>query len=358
MKKNFPKQEESSVLRISTEVELILGTIGAVQSFFVSAYLFFGKKRNTTNLLLVFFFLMITLRIVKSLAWVYLDSVPAWFLNLGFMAHVASGPALFLYLYYFLHNKKWKVIAYIHFIPAIGLLLLLFRLTGDNFWHFGGYTALLYHQIVYAVGSLAVLVHGFINRKKLTVYLDRKQWLWLALLMMGAASIQLAYFSNYVLGLVPYMAGPMIYALFIYVIAFFGMLNHQLFNQIKPANKYRNINIDPKEFERIHRRIATFLEKEKPYLDDAFSLEKLSKAVSFPSYLTSYVINKGFSTNFSDLINAHRIKTAKTMLRSSDFQHIKISEVAYECGFSSLSSFNAAFKKQTGTTPSQYKKDQ
>lgn len=48
-----------------------------------------------------------------------------------------------------------------------------------------------------------------------------------------------------------------------------------------------------------------------------------------------------------------RLCTAEQMLKQTDK---KIIDVAYESGFSSLSAFNRFFKKQTGCTPSVYRK--
>ena len=97
------------------------------------------------------------------------------------------------------------------------------------------------------------------------------------------------------------------------------------------------------------------MENEKPYLEHDFSLQELSKKISLPSYLTSHIINKGYDTSFSDYINSYRINRVKSKLNSTSYKNIKIAEIAYECGFNSLSSFNTSFKKLTGITPSEYK---
>lgn len=109
------------------------------------------------------------------------------------------------------------------------------------------------------------------------------------------------------------------------------------------------------EFSFYKAQIEDLMLTNQPYLNPAFSLQKLSKQVSLPPYLTSHIINKGHNTNFSDFINSYRIELAKSKLGSSSYEHIKISEIAYECGFNSLSSFNTSFKKLTGTTPSQFR---
>ncbi len=341
---------------MSKELELLIGSFGAVQSVFLTVYIFFGKKRNVTNLLLTIFFFLITIRILKSLLWVYLDAtIPNWFINLGFIAHLATGPSLFLYFLYFFKSKKWNKIYYLHFVPAILLLPFLFRINLNSFWYIGGYTFLLYHQLVYTILALGVLVYYLIKKNKGVIIFNRKDQFWVAILFLGTASIQLAYFSNYILGLTPYLTGPIIYSLFIYIVAFYGFLNQDIFKNERGSSKYRNINITEEEFAYYKNQIIEIMSLEKPYFNSTFTLNKLSKQISLPTYLTSYVINKGFRSNFSDFVNSYRIDEAKTKLTSSAYYHIKIAEVAYECGFNTLSSFNIAFKKNVGITPSKFK---
>ena len=59
--------------------------------------------------------------------------------------------------------------------------------------------------------------------------------------------------------------------------------------------------------------------------------------------------------SFFDLINSYRIEEAKKMIKEPEDEKMTISEVMYKVGFNSKSSFNTAFKKYTGLTPSEYK---
>ena len=341
-------------LSISSDVELLIGSIGAIQSAFMSFYIYFGKKRNTTNVLLALFFFLITLRIIKSLLWVYLDFIPDWFINLGFAAHLASGPTLLLYLLHVTFPRPWNRLNHLHFVPALLLILFLNRINEANFWYMGGYAVLLYHQLAYTMLSIGILVYGLI---KIRSNFTSKEKIWLCILMIGAAGIQFAYFSNYILGITPYLTGPIIYAVFIYIIAFYGIVNHRIFDKVKTSLKYGNISISAEEFSFYKAQIENIMRHEEPYLEPDFSLRELSKQISLPSYLTSHIINKGYNTNFSDHINSYRIDRAKSKLNSNSYKNIKIAEIAYECGFNSLSSFNTAFKKMTGVTPSEYRKN-
>ena len=50
-----------------------------------------------------------------------------------------------------------------------------------------------------------------------------------------------------------------------------------------------------------------------------------------------------------------RLDYSKSLLNNPNKKHLSIEGIAYESGFGSKSTFNTLFKKDTGTTPSQYK---
>ena len=55
-------------------------------------------------------------------------------------------------------------------------------------------------------------------------------------------------------------------------------------------------------------------------------------------------------------INGYRVKEAKHLLKLKTYNKYSIEGIARNVGFNSKSSFNNAFKRFTGLTPSQYKK--
>ncbi len=58
--------------------------------------------------------------------------------------------------------------------------------------------------------------------------------------------------------------------------------------------------------------------------------------------------------HFVEYLNEVRVSNACKLLMETD---MSISEVAYECGYKTVSNFNKLFKKITGTTPKEYKKN-
>tara|TARA_R110000868_G_scaffold165328_6_gene398532 strand:+ start:111958 stop:113256 length:1299 start_codon:yes stop_codon:yes gene_type:complete len=84
--------------------------------------------------------------------------------------------------------------------------------------------------------------------------------------------------------------------------------------------------------------------------DPLISLPKLARAVGISSNQLSYVLNHHVGQNFFDYVNSARIEEARAVLLAEPDRTIL--DVALGVGFNSKSTFNLAFKKITGETPS------
>ena len=69
-------------------------------------------------------------------------------------------------------------------------------------------------------------------------------------------------------------------------------------------------------------------------------------------YLSRYS-HKMFNMSFRDYLNSYRLEDALYLLENSDK---KLSDIAFECGFQSIRSFNSCFKEHFMKTPSEYRK--
>lgn len=105
-------------------------------------------------------------------------------------------------------------------------------------------------------------------------------------------------------------------------------------------------------------KLIVFLKENKPYLDQELSIFKLAKDLNTNTKYLSYVINKEFRQNFINFINEYRIEEVKQKLQDESNKNLTIEALAQNAGFKSKSSFNAAFKKVTGLTPSNFIKAQ
>ncbi|WP_417806048.1 helix-turn-helix domain-containing protein [Thalassospira lucentensis] len=84
--------------------------------------------------------------------------------------------------------------------------------------------------------------------------------------------------------------------------------------------------------------------------DPLVSMPKLARAVGVSPNQLSYVLNQHMGQNFFDFVNRARVEEARTVLLLEPDRTIL--DIALSVGFNSKSTFNLAFKKMTGETPS------
>src|SRR4030095_13495565 len=96
--------------------------------------------------------------------------------------------------------------------------------------------------------------------------------------------------------------------------------------------------------------------KNRPNTKGGVTLQKLAKTLAISPHHLSQIINEQLNQNFFDFINYHRIEEAKRMLVDPARPHYSILAISEEVGFNSKSAFNAAFKKHTDMTPSEFRK--
>lgn len=102
-------------------------------------------------------------------------------------------------------------------------------------------------------------------------------------------------------------------------------------------------------------RVRAFMTREAPYMDPHLSLETLASKLRVSPRTLSLMINHELGVHFFDFVNAYRVEHAQDLLRNPRARS-NLTGVMFDAGFSSKSSFNTAFKKHAGVTPSQYRR--
>ncbi len=105
------------------------------------------------------------------------------------------------------------------------------------------------------------------------------------------------------------------------------------------------------------KRILSYVETEKPYLDEELTLTKLAEQVGITRNQLSAIINSNLNSSFYDFINGYRVQEVKRLIADPENKNFTILALAFEAGFSSKSAFNNIFKKITGITPSVYREN-
>lgn len=114
---------------------------------------------------------------------------------------------------------------------------------------------------------------------------------------------------------------------------------------------------DDPRFPEVEARLARLMADEALYREPALTIGQVARRSGYPEYLVSAVINRRLGDNFWEYINRQRVEAARACLADPGDTRT-ILEIAYASGFTSKSTFNAAFKRQVGQTPSSYRRQQ
>ena len=82
------------------------------------------------------------------------------------------------------------------------------------------------------------------------------------------------------------------------------------------------------------------------------SLGQVAKAVNTSTFYFCKMFKKATGLNFTEYLWRVRLEKAKNLLLNPN---LRISEIAYEVGFQSLTHFNRVFKKVVGQSPTEYR---
>jgi AraC-like DNA-binding protein/ligand-binding sensor protein len=85
---------------------------------------------------------------------------------------------------------------------------------------------------------------------------------------------------------------------------------------------------------------------------DPIDLDKVAQAMHVSTFYFCKMFKKATGLTFTDYLSRVRVEKAKTLLLNP---HLRISEIAYDVGFQSLTHFNRMFRKIVGESPTAYR---
>lgn len=120
-----------------------------------------------------------------------------------------------------------------------------------------------------------------------------------------------------------------------------------------PMESYAKSRLDDGVRLRIRRKLESALAEQGVYKRSDLSLAALARLLNERPHYVSQVISQEFASSFYDLVNRYRIEHAKRLLRESP--ECNVLTIAMDSGFNSKSAFHVAFRRWTGTTPSNFR---
>lgn len=122
---------------------------------------------------------------------------------------------------------------------------------------------------------------------------------------------------------------------------------------VEEEKKERISQISKLDHGLLRKQLQDLFENEKIYREEKLSLRELSERMSLSSHQLSEFLNSEIKLSFYQYTNFYRVKEAKEKIEKEPERSLLA--IAYDVGFGSKSTFNEAFKKETGTTPREYR---
>ncbi|MEP7319671.1 MAG: helix-turn-helix domain-containing protein [Panacibacter sp.] len=364
------------------------------QLLFISIFLFSKETgKRVSNILLGLFFLCFCLSLIDSflLKMEWYNSYPS-LANMSAAFPLLYGPFLFFYtqslVYKDFRFDKNKILQFVPFMLLFFTSFISYNLLPDGekinllrsikqraipIYVFVIAALMMLHFCVYAIISLKLIRQ---YRQLASDHFSDEQKVnlsWLSSTIIFFIALFIFSVVNSFIGSAS-LANYYYFSLTLLIAAIFIFINRVLFKALKkPAIFSWVAEKEIKQVQPIMEKVAAeitvtetdaknlellieLMQNRKPWLEPELTVDTLAQQISMRPKELSRLINENLHQNFFDFINRYRIDEAKRLLTNPADKKITVLEVLYEVGFNSKSSFNTLFKKYTGITPSEFKK--
>jgi AraC-like DNA-binding protein len=355
---------------------------GAVQGIFLALLLTTSKnRRRKPNRILAILLITLSVSIIHSLIEIKGIHVP-YKIKEPFILLI--GPLILFYIRELTETKMFELKDVIHFIPFFSFFIILIPMwvhgIDSGYGKFLKDNAFIITRILWLIVVIQYsyywtriirMIHK--HRKKVETEfstLEGKTLSWikeflhifgLFLLVLPVTLIIILHTENYFF-IDRIICLALSYTIF--VLGYYGLYQEEVFSTLseeisiqKKAEKKEEGDekaILPRDTDEV-RRILTFINENKPFLDEGITLTKLAEKLDITRNQLSSIINNDLGSSFYDLINNYRVEEVKRLMADPVNKNYTILALAFDAGFSSKSTFNSIFKKVTGLTPSKYR---
>ena len=334
----------------SFDVWSVIFSISSVQGVFLSIMLFL-RKSPANKMLGALILSFSVCMIYYVIFWTGYYRVIPWQFGSAQGLTLLLGPFVYFYLR---SDKNNLFIRYRELTPF--LLYMVYYISDVPPRLINGGVLAIYQIIHLAVYTVIIFIWLFQNKGQSNGALKKYRWqrkiVWA---FTGYTSSFLVYYLFVLAGLIrieyDYIIS-MTSSFFIYFIGYHGFQKPEILKMYEPT-RYDRSALNSSASEDIRKKLNELMEKEKIYLKSSIKLQDIADLLGVQPHYISQVINEQEQKHFSDYVNSYRIEEAKKILIEKSYY--KIIHVAYDTGFNNKASFNNAFKKLTGLSPSQYR---
>jgi AraC-like DNA-binding protein len=371
----------NAMVGFNFDTQVILDSIGAVQGVTLGILLIILNRRNYRStiflgLFLFFFSLELVYWVFKNPAMV--ESYPKLLL-LPFNFAWLLFPLFFIYTQQVSVLSREKTKYWLLFPGIISVLaqLVIFLLPfearqviAESSWHRLIFLVLGdYYSWIVAVWNLRLLYRHKIEVQNTYSYITFKELQWARAYLIFLLTISVishiisngfpnTFKDNTVFSIMDLIA--------IYWVAYQGVLqrnvhavvNHQWNSDNlseKPVVQKQTLTLDTERLEALMAKIDEYMATSESYKNPNLTVVDVAEGIKVHPRLISMTINSQSKQNFNSYVNQLRIKKAEKLLAEQKEANWSMEGIGSEAGFNSKSAFYSAFKKQTGTTPTQFK---
>ena len=374
-------------MKFVLNIWVLLSLIGATQGILLSFVLFINKRGNRkANRILAILIFLFSLRLLEFAGYwtpFFLKFPHLSFLTVSFP--FLFGLLLYLYAKYLTAgDHKFKPLEWLQFMPFIlhFATLLPYYLKGSDYKLAALNQIIFTDNPVFSTQFYIIRILQFLHMLTytiLTLVLLRKYNQKVAGSSRATERINLNWLRNLTVGFGLFVALDLFHflelwkygyehiveadtlilffsAVFIYSLGYMALRQPEIYaGPIGKKNgpKYERSTLTPQQADAFLKDLIKVMEIEKPYIDSEVNLKNLSQRLTISAHHLSQIINDKLNQNFYDFINSYRVAEAKKRLSQPENNHFTILSIALDVGFNNKASFNTAFKKHTGMTPSQ-----
>jgi AraC-like DNA-binding protein/drug/metabolite transporter (DMT)-like permease len=121
--------------------------------------------------------------------------------------------------------------------------------------------------------------------------------------------------------------------------------------------KYQKSGLGDQVIAEEYKRLEELMADEKPYIDAELNLQGLAERMQLSAHHLSQVINHSSQSNFYEYVNEYRVREVQQLILETATRRATMLSLAYAAGFNSKATFNRFFKKVTGKTPTQFRRE-
>jgi len=367
----------------------VLFLLGSIQSFFLATLFYSRKKIIHAHKVLILFFALNGFVLLDH----YLEIKEIIFsyphlLGLTYTLPIILGPIIFYYTLILTHRKKpdFKPFSLIHLVPFV---LITIYFLFDYYFLSAEEKLIYYYRESQGKTSIAVYITEFLLNFSLPFYsilsilhlrkhMDNikdkfsftedinLKWLKIILYLftiISAVMLTTNLLSD-VIPVMPFLLGDNLIfgslTIAIFFIGYFGIKQKVIYPETSiqafGRKQYQKSGLNALAMEENLNRLLEIMEEKKLYCNGNLSLKNLADKMDLTENNLSQLINESLKKNFYDFVNEYRVEDVKKRMLDQSYDHLSLLGIAFDCGFNSKSAFNSVFKKQTGMSPSQFKK--